>query len=136
MVLTINLKPELEAQVLEEAAKTGIDAGAFVVRAIEEQLYRKNNAHMSSNLSRDEALLLQKINDGLPEPTWQEYHDLIAKRRAETLTSEDHLRLIALTETIEETHAERIRNAAELARLRNVPLAALMKQLGIRPRMV
>ena len=80
--------------------------------------------------------MLQKINQGLPEATWQEYQFLIAKRRAESLTPEEHTRLIALSDTIEEAHVERMTLLAELARRRQTPLKMLMGQLGIKPRKV
>jgi hypothetical protein len=136
MTLTINLTPELEAQLREEAAQKGVDASTFVVRTLEERLQRKRRQPMPSHLAQEESTLLQKINQGLPEAMWQEYHDLIAKRRAETLTPEEHGRLIALSDTIEQTHAERMAYVAELARLRQVPLKTLMAQLGIKPRKV
>src|SRR5579871_1707169 len=129
MTLTIDLTPELEAQLREEAAKTGINPSAFVVRALEERLQRKSRPRVPSSLSPEEADLLQKINQGLPEATWQEYHDLIDKRRAETLTPEEHGRLIALSDTIEAAHVERMGHLAELARRRQVPLKTLMSQL-------
>src|SRR5579871_1190732 len=83
MTLTIDLEPELEAQLQEAAAKTGLDASAFVVRALEEQLQQRSPLSVvPSHLSQEESTLLQKINRGLPEEVWQEYHDLIARRRA------------------------------------------------------
>jgi hypothetical protein len=91
---------------------------------------------MPSHLSQEEVSLLQKINQGLPEATWQEYQELIAKRRAETLTPAEHARLIALSDSISEAHTERMVHVAELARLRQISLKALMKQLGIQPRKV
>ncbi len=136
MALMIDLKPELEAQLREEAAKTGIDTSAFVVRALEDQLRRRSRQRAPSHLSQEDSTLLQKINQGLPEAMWQEYEDLIAKRRAEALTPEDHARLIALSESIEEAHAERIAYVAELAQRRRVPLKTLMGQLGVKPRKV
>ena len=136
MTLNIELDPELEAQLREEAARTGSDANAFVVRTLEERLRRGRRQGVATHLSQEEAALLQKINQGMPEATWQEYHDLIARRRAETLLPEEHARLIALSDRIEATHAERIACVAELARWRQVPLKALMGQLGVKPRKV
>jgi hypothetical protein len=132
----LTLNPELEAQVRQEAAKTGIDASAFVVRTLQERLQHRNLQRLPLHLSPEESSLLQKINQGLPEEMWQNYHDLIAKRRAETLTPEEHARLIALSDRIEAAHAERLAHVAELARLRQVPLKTLMSQLGIKPRKV
>lgn|SRR5579884_121573 len=136
MALTIHLKPELEAQLREEAAKSGIDTSTFVVRALQERLQRKSRPRLPLHLSQEESALLQKINQGLPEATWQEYQFLIAKRRAESLTPEEHTRLIALSDTIEEAHVERMTLLAELARRRQTPLKMLMGQLGIKPRKV
>src|SRR5579859_6088347 len=136
MTLTIHLKPELEAQLQEEAAKSGIDASTYIVRALQERLQRKSHKPLPSHLSPEESALLKKINQGLPEAMWQEYQDLIAKRRAETLTPEEHARLIALSATIEEAHTERMAHVAELARRRQIPLKTLMRQLGIKPRKV
>jgi hypothetical protein len=136
MTLTIDLQPELEAQLRDEAAKTGIDAGTLVVRALEERLQRNSRQSFPAHLSPEETVLLQKINQGLPEATWQEYRALIAKRRAETLTPEEHGRLIALSDGIEEANAERLAHLAELARQRQIPLKELMAQLGIKPRKV
>jgi len=56
----------------------------------------------------------------------------MAKRRAETLTTEEHQELLALIDRIEQADAERVQTLAELARLRHVTVTALMAQLGIR----
>ncbi|HLK55597.1 MAG TPA: hypothetical protein VKU00_03485 [Chthonomonadaceae bacterium] len=136
MTLTIELTPELEAQLREEAAKIGSDTNTYVVQTLEERLQRKNPPLVPSHLSQEESALLQMINQGLPEAIWQEYHDLVAKRRAETLTPEEHARLIALSDVIAEAHTERMVRVGELARLRNMSLKALMKQLDIKPRKV
>lgn len=85
-----------------------------------------------SGMVSDETTLLQKINQGLPLATWQRYHELVAKRRAETPTPEEHAGLIALSNQIEEAHARRMEYLVELARLRQISLEALMEQLGIK----
>lgn len=136
MTLMIHLKPELEARLREEAVKTGVDTNTLVERVLQERLQRKSHPRLPAHLSQEESALLQKINQGLPETMWQEYHDLIAKRRAETLTPEEHTRLIALSDTIEEAHAGRMVLMADLARRRQIPLKTLMAQLGIKPRKV
>jgi hypothetical protein len=135
-MVTFTLPAELEKAVTEEAAKTGIDAGTFVVRTLEERLRHNTPQRMPSHLYQEEAFLLQRINQVLSEATWQEYHHLIAKRRAETLMQEEHERLIALSDGIEAAHTERIAHVAELAQLRQTPLKTLMAQLGIKPRKV
>ena len=82
-------------------------------------------------LSKDEAALLQKINQVLPPDVQQQYDTLIEKRQEETLTSDEHQELITLNDQIEESDAERVKNLATLAQLRKVSITALMKDLGI-----
>lgn len=135
MSLMLEIEPELEARVREEAAKVGMDPDAFVLNTLEERLRRgpKRKEAPPAHLSGVEAQLLQKINTGLPEEMWREYHHLVARRRSETLTPEEHARLIAISDEIETAHVQRIQLLEELARLRNISLEALMKQLGIEP---
>lgn len=83
-------------------------------------------------LTRVESDLLRKINQGLPEHVWQRYNELIAKRRAETLTAEEQTELIEISDSIEQANAERMAHLAELARLRHAPLENVMRELGIR----
>ena len=118
MTLTIDLKPELEAQLQEESVKKDCDANTLVVEALEALFQFKIHDRAPERLSHEESVLLQKINHGLPEAIWQDYHDLIAKRRAETLTPEEQVRLVTLSESNSEAHAERLAHAAELAQLR------------------
>jgi len=82
-------------------------------------------------LSKDEAALLQKINQGLPPDVQQRYDTLIEKLQEETLTSDEHQELITMNDQIEESDAERVKNLATLAQLRNVSITVLMKDLGI-----
>jgi hypothetical protein len=65
--------------------------------------------------------------------TWARYHDLIARRQAATLTSEEQQELITLTDVIEMANVARIAAAAELAHLRNTTLDALLRELGLLP---
>src|SRR5713101_7195088 len=82
---------------------------------------------------KEEAALLEKINQGLLPDVQQRYDELTAKRRAETLTPEEHQELLALIDRIERTDAERAQALTELAQLRKVSVTALRVQLGIRP---
>jgi hypothetical protein len=134
MTLRIELRPELEMQLREEAARAGMDPNTFVVKTLEERVHQAQNRadRLPPHLPEKEADLLQRINQGLPPELWQRYHDLIDKRRAETLTPEEHADLIALSDQIEEANARRIGLLIELARLRQTSLEALMEQLGIK----
>ena len=129
MTLTLELKPELEAQLQEAAGNSGLDAVGFVQKLLEENLFRSRAGN--SLLSHQEAKLLQQINRGVAPETWQEYHDLVAKRRAETLTPEEQSRLVVLSDQVEIANAERIGYLIELSRLQNKTLPDVMAQLGI-----
>ena len=78
------------------------------------------------HLSRDEAALLQKINQGLPPDVQQRYDTLIEKRQEETLTSDEHQELITMNDQIEEADAERVKDLVTLAQLRKVSITALL----------
>ncbi len=74
-----------------------------------------------------------KINQSRPEREAPRYQELMFKRRAETLTPEEHEELLRLTDAAEATQAERVRHLAELARIRGTTLDALMVELGLQP---
>lgn len=78
-----------------------------------------------------EAELLQQIDLGFPSDWWEGYEALKAKRRAEALTSEEHTRLIEMSDRLEEANARRMRALVELASLRSMTLEALMERLGL-----
>jgi hypothetical protein len=82
-------------------------------------------------LTASESRLLLTINQGLPADLQQRYADLVARRRAGRLTPSDHQELLGLTGQVERLEAERAQALVELARLRQVPLDALLKELGL-----
>jgi hypothetical protein len=129
MTLTIDLKPEMEAALREEAAKAGLDTGHFIQRTLEERLKRPINGHPDlPPLSSEESKLLRQVNEWLPSETWNEYQELREKFRAETLTEAEHQRLTEIYDQIEVINAQRIGFIAELARLRRVSLKEMMNQ--------
>ncbi|MGH9938698.1 MAG: STAS/SEC14 domain-containing protein [Blastocatellia bacterium] len=84
-------------------------------------------------LPEREAELLLKINQGLPSATQQRLDELIDKRRDETINAKELRELKKLTDQIEKSDAKRLELLTELARLRNIPLRKLIKQLGLKP---
>jgi len=84
------------------------------------------------SLPKREAELLQQINQGLPAAQWQRYQTLNAKLLEESIAPDEHQELSVLIDQIEQLEGERLAYLIELAQLRNVPLATLMMQLGIR----
>ncbi len=126
----IRIEAELSADALL-AALTQLsteDLNRFVQRALLLQAQRR-----APSLTSSESDLILRINEPLAAGVRTRFDELVARRRAETLTADEHQELLALTDTIENFEAQRIKYLAELASLRQVSLAALVDQLGIRP---
>lgn len=136
MSLTIDLDPVLEAKLHSEARKTGIDSAEYVVRALELSLKRGSGKFDPTHLSAKESALLQKINQGIPEQIWAEYHTLVSKRRNGILAPGEQERLIGLGDEIDTAHTERISHITELAKLRGMPVDQLVHDLGVKARQV
>jgi hypothetical protein len=130
VTVILDLAPELMAVLHTMAQKAGLDPDRYIARALQEHVQLHQNA--SPHLPKEEAALLQQINQGLPAATWQRYHELVARRRAETLAPEEHQELIALTHEVERWHARRIELVIALAQLRQVPFDVLMDELGLK----
>jgi hypothetical protein len=88
---------------------------------------------VAPHLTRDEASLLLRINRALSLELQRRYDELVASRRAETLTPEEHAELLQLTDDIERFEADRVEALAELAGLRATTVTDLMRSLGIEP---
>lgn len=134
MVLTIEIAPDLEQQLRQEAARIGLAPDAYIIQAVQERLAQTGHRHHPGpRLSPEEAHLLSKINLGLSFTEWERYHTLVARRKAETLTPDEQTELIALSDRLEEANAQRIGYLAELARVRHTTLDAVMSDLGLTP---
>jgi hypothetical protein len=131
MTLTINLNPELESRMRDEAARSGMEPGAYMVQALEQRL--RQSPPDPRRLSAEESELLLKINNGPAGMNWDRYHALLARNRDETIAPAEHAELIAMIHAVEEANAGRINDLIELARLRGVSLDALLESLNILP---
>jgi hypothetical protein len=83
------------------------------------------------HLSQQETALLLRINQGIPAETQRRFDELVTKRQAETITSDELQELIELTDQIEQRDSECLAALIELARLRQITLDDLMDTLGI-----
>jgi hypothetical protein len=99
---------------------------SFLERALSVRSETKN-----ATLTAAETKLIKRINRGLPTAMCRRYDRLITRRKKGTLTSEEHRELLDLTHQAESRDAERAAALVELAKLRRVPVRALMKQMGI-----
>jgi hypothetical protein len=109
-----------------QLSKSELEQFAFQIIALRAQ-------RQAPSLPQTESELLLKINQGVPPEVQKRYDELIAKRRAKSLTPEEYDELLHLTEQTENLEARRMEYLAELARLRHTSLAKLMENLGIRP---
>ncbi len=125
---------QLEAQISPKQLLKAVDQlPTFEFEQFVEQILMRRAQRNGAHLSSTESELLLKINQGIPADVQRRYDELISKRRAETITSEEYSELLRLTNQIEKLDAERVRWLIELARYRQTSLPALMDQLGIQP---
>ena len=78
-MVTLHLPPELESRVRNEAAREGLDADAYIVRALERALPTTIAALVTSNLSRRESELLENVGVGSSDHEWCRYRELKSK---------------------------------------------------------
>lgn len=100
----------------------------FVIR-----LFTLKASEETPCLSDRETELLLAINQGLPAVTRKRLNKLIKKRQSYTITEGELRELRQLTDQIEKSDAERLKNLIELAHLRQVTLDDLIRQLGLKP---
>jgi hypothetical protein len=121
------MAPELEKDLHRAAAVAGVAPDAYILNVLKQNLTR------TAGLPLPEATLLQQINHSLSQIAWQRYHELQAKRTAETLTPAEQTELITLSDEIEAANAQRVEKLAQLAQVRQTTVRALMSELGLRP---
>ena len=118
------LAPEEVLDAIGQLSATDLDW--LVPRVVALRLTRKGIA-----LPQEEALLLEQIAQSIPSQIQQRYHSLIALREAGTLTAEQHIELITLTQAYERFALIRLKLIARLAELRQSTPAILVNQLGL-----
>lgn len=82
-------------------------------------------------LSKRESALFLVINRGLSEKQWQRMNELNAKIEAANVTGKEHAELLRLAKRAEKMQVARLRAVIELAHLRKVAPAEMMRQLEI-----
>lgn len=127
---TINIQADVSVAVLENA-----------VAQLQETELRQFTAHvlalqakrMAPSVTEEEATLLLRINSPLPADVQQRFDELIVKRDAETLSTEEHVELLQLTQQVEAFAVARLEALTALATLRGMTLPELMNKLEIPP---
>ena len=134
MAIVSELAPELENQIRQAAAQSGLSPDTYILESVQARLHAApTHFARTKRLPDAEADLLQKINQSLSQISWLRYRELLAKRQAETLTPTEQTELIAFSDQIEEANVQRITYVAELAQLRKTTIPTLMRELGLQP---
>lgn len=131
MTLTLKLDPQLEEQLRQEAARLGVGADDYAVRAISERL--RQSQPLPPHLNAQESHLLERINLGLSQQEWARYHVLSERLQDEAIEPDERDEFVTLADRIEANNVLRLQALIELSRLRCIPLEQLMRDLGIRP---
>jgi hypothetical protein len=126
---TIQITMELPSDELLKAAE---QLSLPDLEQFAQQIVRLLARRRAPVLSRPEAELLLKINQSaLPVDLQARCDTLVAKRQEETLTPGEREELTHLTDQLGELNVQRLEYLADLARLRQTSLPALMEDLGI-----
>jgi hypothetical protein len=128
MTLTLDLNPELERQLRNEANARGLTLEQLVLGDLQARV-----AHNTNRLNSEQTKLMQVITEGLPDVFWTRYRHLIHLRETETLTDLEHTELIAASDRVEHLTARRIEALVELASLRGRSVQVLRDELGLQP---
>ena len=127
MSITIKIRPMLEQRLREKAKDRGVDIDDIIEQVLENW---SENAQEESQ--ETETSLLENINrTGFSEEFWSEYHALIQQRQEEVIDDSGLRRLIEMSDMLEKANVQRLQNAIELAKLRQVPIQELLRQLQI-----
>ncbi len=117
----------------DELLKAALQLPQVELEQFVRRLFSLKARERTSVLSEREAELLDQIYQKLPDDTQQRLNELIKKRQAYTITPDELQELIELTDQAEALDVARLELISELAHLRNVPLAQLIQQLGLKP---
>jgi DNA gyrase/topoisomerase IV subunit B len=86
---------------------------------------------LAPSLSRDETILLKKINRGLPVAKRKRLAFLSSKQSEGQISEQEYEELLSIIEELELLNAERVQYLGELSQLKGMPVKELMQELGI-----
>ncbi len=122
----VSLSPEQLLKAVQQLSQP--DFEQFFEKIVEMQ-----SASIPADLSLTESELIAKMNQSILPAVQQRHRELMAKRRAQSITEREYDELLVLIDKVEKADAERIRCLRELAHLRKVSFDELIQQLGIKP---
>lgn len=127
---TIEIASDLEPLLKSEARKAGVDPVTYTEHLLRSALPAVDPPPPA--VTTEEAVLLKKIDAGLSPAESARYNELIEKRRREVISQSELGELRDITGRLEEFQARRMQCISELAHLRGVSVAELMRSLQVR----
>ena len=126
--ITINLDARLAEAYNQAPAPRRKKVLLAIKQALQEPVQTK-----VPRLSKKETELFLIINQSLPADQQKRVEELTEKMEFESITDAEHAELLRLTDAMESGQVKRLRAVAELAKVRNVSLGEMMRQLGLEP---
>ena len=126
--ITINIDAKL-AEAYNQAPALGRKKVSLAVK----QALRELVEPKAPRLSKKETELFLIINQSLPTDQQKRIEELTEKMEFESITEAEHAELLQLTDAMENAQVKRLKAVAELAKVRNVSLSEMMRQLGLEP---
>jgi hypothetical protein len=119
--------PYTAGQLVEAAGRLpDVELNEFV-----RQVLRLDANRRAPSLPARETELLQAIFAESCQQDFERYQELLKKRDAQDVSSQELEELLSLSDQIEVVHARRMASIAEMARLRGISLLEMMTQLGV-----
>jgi hypothetical protein len=97
-----------------------------------EQLNVKISGQKKPSKESEEVILLKQIKTIIPLSVIRRFKTLQAKQHNNSISHKEHEEIIVIINFIEEKSAERVELLAALAKIRNISLAELLKQLPLK----
>lgn len=129
MALTIELPTNIEKRLRKNATQKGIAPETYLLQLLENVVGLRTKQRKLPS----ETELLQKINLNITEAEWVAYKQLIDLRKSEQLTTQEHEKLLTLSDKIEKANVNRLQYLIALAKIRHIGLEQLMNDVGIIP---
>ncbi len=125
---TVQIKSRVTIQDLIEGVKqlSPSDLNEFILK-----VNRLHAQKIKVDLTQKERLLLEKINEKLPEVTQQRLAQLQSKKSEGELKDEEQEELLAIVDVIDDMNLERVRALKQLAELRGVSVNEVMNLFKI-----
>ncbi len=125
---TVQIKSRVTIQDLIEGVKqlSPSDLNEFILK-----VNRLHAQKIKVDLTQKERLLLEKINEKLPEVTQQRLAQLQSKKSEGELKDEEQEELLAIVDVIDDMNLERVQALKQLAELRGISVNEVMNLFKI-----